>query len=92
MGRHGSTTSRLGDTASGYGWVSIALHWITGYLFSIPSPMGAHHALRDFLHWVHATSAAVIFAGFLLHLGGVYKHAAFDQDGTLGKMLVPPAE
>ncbi len=57
-------------------------------LFSIPSPMAPHPALRDFCHGVHATSAKLIVVGFLLHLGGVYKHAAFDQDGTFAKMLV----
>jgi cytochrome b561 len=57
-------------------------------LFSIPSPMGPHPALRDSLHWVHGTCATVILIGIVLHLGGVYKHAAFDQDGTFGKMLV----
>ncbi len=57
-------------------------------LFSIPSPLGPHPALRDLCHWVHATSAKVIVVGFLLHLGGVYKHAAFDQDGTFAKMLI----
>ena len=30
----------------------------------------------------------MIVIGVVLHLGGVYKHAAFDQDGTFGKMLV----
>jgi cytochrome b561 len=184
MSAAASGRSRLRDTAAGYGWISIALHWITGVAvlvllfvgssiasaedrdgmvllhtsialssyaflwarivwrvrtghpgplpnqrrsfflvgkavhyatlaalalmlvsgplmvwsggegigmfgwFSIPSPMSAHHALRDFLHGVHATSATVILIAVVLHLGGVYKHAAFDQDGTFGKMLV----
>jgi cytochrome b561 len=57
--------------------------------FSIPSPIGAHYALHDFLLWVHSSSAIVIVIGVVLHLGGVYKHAAFDQDGTFGKMLTP---
>jgi hypothetical protein len=26
--------------------------------------------------------------GVVLHVGGVYKHAAFDRDSTFGKMLV----
>jgi cytochrome b561 len=56
--------------------------------FAIPSPLAPHHALRDFLHTVHATCAGVIVTAIVLHLGGVYKHAAFDQDGTFGKMLV----
>lgn len=57
--------------------------------FEIPSPLPASHALRDALHSVHANAAIVIAVGVALHLAGVYKHAAFDQDGTFGKMLVP---
>ena len=30
----------------------------------------------------------MIIVGTVLHFGGVYKHAAFNQDGTFGKMLV----
>jgi cytochrome b561 len=184
MGARAKNSSRFSDTAAGYGWISIALHWVTGVAvivllfigssistaedragtlllhtsiavacyaflwarivwrfraghpgplpnqrrvffligkavhyatitamalmlvsgplmgwsggdaigvfdwFAIPSPMSAHFALHDFLHGVHATSATVIVIGVVLHLGGVYKHAAFDQDGTFGKMLV----
>ncbi|MFO7287813.1 MAG: cytochrome b [Gammaproteobacteria bacterium] len=55
----------------------------------IPSPFEANFAVRDALHRVHATSALVILILTLLHIGGVYKHAAFNQDGTFSKMLVP---
>lgn len=57
--------------------------------FEIPSPLPTSHAIRDFLHAVHANAAIVIAIGIAMHLVGVYKHAAFDQDGTFGKMLVP---
>lgn len=60
-----------------------------GEWLEIPSPMDPHPGLRDFLHAVHRTAALIIVAGVLLHIGGVYKHAAFDQDGTFGKMLMP---
>jgi cytochrome b561 len=30
----------------------------------------------------------VIIIGTILHIGGVYKHAAFNQDGTFSKMLI----
>ncbi len=184
-----SPRSRLGDTATGYGWISIALHWLTAVVvvallfigstiaggeaqerkavvllhtsiavsayavlwyrviwrfakghpaalpkqprvffllgkyvhfamlaamacmlvsgplmvwsqgaaigvfdwFAIPSPFAASYAAHDALHFVHRTAAMVIAVGFVLHLGGVYKHAAFDQDGTFGQMLIPAA-
>lgn len=62
--------------------------------FVIPTPFEENFAIRDFLHSVHAWSAAAILILTLLHLVGVYKHSAFNQDGTFGKMLVPaqPAE
>jgi cytochrome b561 len=44
--------------------------------------------LYTFLHMLHVWGSRVIIVGTLLHLGGVYKHAAFNQDGTFGKMLV----
>jgi cytochrome b561 len=56
--------------------------------FTIPSPIRPHEGLRGAAHAAHAAGALVIFAGTLLHLGGVYKHAAFNQDGTFGKMLI----
>jgi urease beta subunit len=40
------------------------------------------------MHTVHVWCSRVIIIGTVLHLGGVYKHAAFNQDGTFGKMLV----
>jgi cytochrome b561 len=56
--------------------------------FVVPGPLPTSFALRDALHHIHATSALVIFVGILLHLGGVYKHTAFNQDGTLAKILI----
>ena len=44
--------------------------------------------LYTFLHGVHVWGSRIIIVGTALHLGGVYKHAAFNQDGTFGKMLV----
>jgi cytochrome b561 len=55
----------------------------------VPSPMEASHDLAGVLHGLHAASALVIFFGILLHIGGVYKHTAFNQDGTLAKMIIP---
>jgi cytochrome b561 len=70
------------------------MHWSYGNaigvfdLLMIPSPFPASFALASLLHTVHAYSALVLFVGFLLHIGGVYKHTAFNQDGTLGKIFV----
>lgn len=66
-----------------YGRAIIVYDW-----FTIPSPMEASFGLATFLHTVHATSALFIFLTLLLHIGGVYKHTAFNQDGTLAKMLI----
>jgi cytochrome b561 len=58
--------------------------WVT-----IPSPLESNLALHDAALAVHGTAALVIFLGILLHIGGVYKHTAFNQDGTLTKIIVP---
>jgi cytochrome b561 len=56
--------------------------------FVIPGPLAESFPLRDWLHRIHAGSALLVFLGILLHLGGVYKHTAFNQDGTLAKILI----
>jgi cytochrome b561 len=57
--------------------------------FVIPSPFEQNFALRDIFHGLHAGAAVVILLLTILHIAGVYKHAAFNQDGTFGKMLIP---
>jgi cytochrome b561 len=56
--------------------------------FTIPGPFGTNMSLFTAMHAVHVWCSRIIIVGTLLHLGGVYKHAAFNQDGTFGKMLV----
>jgi cytochrome b561 len=56
--------------------------------FAIPGPFGEHPDLAEVVHTLHVWCSRVIILGTVLHLGGVYKHAAFNQDGTFGKMLV----
>lgn len=56
--------------------------------FTIPGPFGMNVALFDAMHAIHVWCSRIIIVGTILHLGGVYKHAAFNQDGTFGKMLV----
>ena len=58
--------------------------WLT-----IPASAVPNYPLRDALHVVHRFCAIVLFVGFLLHLGGVYKHTAFNRDGTFIKMIIP---
>ena len=60
--------------------------------FTIPGPYGKNMELYAFLHPVHVWGSYIIIIGTVLHLGGVYKHAAFNQDGTFGKMLVAARE
>jgi cytochrome b561 len=60
--------------------------------FTIPGPFGANMDLFAILHQVHVWGSRVIIFGTVLHLGGVYKHAAFNQDGTFSKMLVAARE
>jgi cytochrome b561 len=57
--------------------------------FSIPSPLVANFELNAMLHGVHRWAAMVLFVAILLHVAGVYKHTAFNQDGTLTKMIIP---
>jgi cytochrome b561 len=59
--------------------------------FSIPAASLPNYPLRDALHVVHRFCAIVIFVGIVLHLGGVYKHTAFNRDGTFIKMIIPTA-
>jgi cytochrome b561 len=61
--------------------------WLT-----IPGPYGMNMDLYTLLHSTHIWGSRVIIVGTVLHLGGVYKHAAFNQDGTFGKMLVAARE
>lgn len=60
--------------------------------FSIPAPFGPSFGLAGFLHSVHSSAALFIFLTFILHIGGVYKHTAFNQDGTLAKIIIPGRE
>jgi cytochrome b561 len=57
--------------------------------FAIPPPFAESMGLNGFMQRLHGWAAIVIFVGILLHLGGVYKHTAFNQDGTLTKIIVP---
>ena len=60
--------------------------------FTIPGPYGMNMDLFTVLHGIHVWCSRIIIIGTALHLGGVYKHAAFNQDGTFGKMLVAARE
>lgn len=57
--------------------------------FVISAPFETNFGLAGFLHSVHTAAALFIFLGILLHIGGVYKHTAFNQDGTLAKIIIP---
>jgi len=83
--------------------IAVALMLVTGPLmqfsygrdihvfswFVIPSPIEASFGLAAFLHSAHTASAIFIFCTLIFHIGGVYKHTAFNQDGTLAKMIIP---
>jgi cytochrome b561 len=60
--------------------------------FAIPPPFDASFGLAGILHGIHRVAALFIFLTFLLHIGGVYKHTAFNQDGTLAKIIIPGRE
>jgi cytochrome b561 len=68
---------------AGYGSIGV-FDWV-----DIPSPFAGSAEFRDLMHAIHRRSAIVIFIGTLLHLGGVYKHTAFNHDGTLAKIIFP---
>lgn len=57
--------------------------------FVFPAPGEPSFGWASFLHGVHSFSALFIFLGIVLHIGGVYKHTAFNQDGTLAKIIIP---
>lgn len=56
--------------------------------FTIPGPFPASMTLFAIAHTIHVWCSRVIIIGTILHIGGVYKHAAFNQDGTFSKMLI----
>ena len=60
--------------------------------FEIAAASEPSFALRDTLHIVHRSCAIVIFIGVVLHIGGVYKHTAFNHDGTFVKIILPSRE
>lgn len=57
--------------------------------FVIPSPFEMNISMSMTMHTVHRWMAVTLFVAILLHLGGVYKHLAFNQDGTFTKILFP---
>jgi cytochrome b561 len=57
--------------------------------FAIPSPSEGAFGLASLLHRVHAGAALFLFLAIVLHIGGDYKHTAFNQDGTLAKIICP---
>jgi len=57
--------------------------------FRIPAANMPQYLLRDAFHFVHRSCAIAMLAGIVLHLCGVYKHMAFNRDGTLGRIFFP---
>lgn len=57
--------------------------------FAIPASSSPMFAVRDTLHVIHRSCAIAIFIGIVLHLAGVYKHTAFNHDGTFVRIVVP---
>ena len=60
--------------------------------FTIPGPFGADMTAFSVVHTIHVWCSRIIIIGTVLHIGGVYKHAAFNQDGTFSKMLIAARE
>jgi cytochrome b561 len=56
--------------------------------FSIPAPFGMNARFFSAAHAVHVGAATVLIIGAALHIGGVFKHVAFNRDGTFAKMLL----
>jgi cytochrome b561 len=106
LAKQGRFFFRLGKWVHGVMLVALAVMLVSGPLlvwtmgepihvfdwFAIPSPLEANFAVNEVVHGVHRWAAIVIFVAILLHIGGVYKHTAFNQDGTLTKMIVPASE
>lgn len=60
--------------------------------FTIPGPFRPDMTAFSVVHTIHVWCSRVIIIGTILHIGGVYKHAAFNQDGTFSKMLIATRE
>ncbi len=68
--------------------------WATGspiivFSWSIPSPMQMNMGIWSFAHAVHETCGSIVLVATLLHIGGVFKHIAFNRDGTFDRMMSP---
>lgn len=61
---------------------------VFGWL-SIPSPLSASEALREFAWFIHSNSSMVLLALVLLHIGGALKHLMFHSDDTIARMIWP---
>jgi cytochrome b561 len=75
-------------------WSGPLIVWSRGnsihvFDFSIPSPLGYMPHMSRVMPWIHRAMSWVVIWAVVLHVGGALKHAAFDQDGTLGRMLAP---
>jgi cytochrome b561 len=68
--------------------------WATGgpiavFSWSIPSPLEMNTKLWSFAHSIHETCGTIILVATLLHIAGVFKHVAFNRDGTFDRMMTP---
>ncbi len=48
-----------------------------------------NRAISEFALKIHATSASILFALVLIHLGGTLKHIIFHEDDTIVRILWP---
>lgn len=57
--------------------------------FEIPAAAQLRPGIHAAFGALHRGCGIVLFAGIILHLGGVYKHTAFSHDGTLMRIIIP---
>ena len=55
---------------------------------ALPSPLAHDPVLFERLHTVHRTTSTLVILAIVLHVAGALKHAAFDRDGTLDRILI----
>ena len=54
---------------------------------AIPSPMGSHHFVHEFMEEIHEISGQLFPVLLILHVLGTAKHAFIDRDGVASRMF-----
>jgi cytochrome b561 len=60
--------------------------------WTLPAPFSPSPATFAWMHRIHASTAALLMLGVVLHVGAVLAHLPIPKDPTFERMIVPAAE